>query len=74
MGILYRRCQMILKTDAVSFKIMNYTPYLSHYRYIAKKIYRNSISFVAMETVMVHNYNKLKGGQGMIIGVKEYYK
>nr|DAP30679.1 MAG TPA: hypothetical protein [Caudoviricetes sp.] len=49
---------------------MNYTPYLSRYRHVAKEIYRNSISFVAMETVMVHNYNKLKGGQGMIIGVK----
>jgi hypothetical protein len=61
---------VFLTTDAVSFKIMNYTPYLSRYRHVAKEIYRNSISFVAMETVMVHNYNKLKGGQGMIIGVK----
>lgn len=74
MSILYRRCQMFLKTDTVSFKIMNYTPYLSHYRRIAKEIYRNSISFVAIETVMVHNYNRLTGGQGTIIGVKECYK
>lgn len=65
---------MFLKTDAVSFKIMNYTPYLSHYRRVAEEIYRNSFSFVAMETVMVHNYNKLKGGQGMVIRVKECYK
>ena len=65
---------MLLKTDAVSFKIMNYTSCLSHYRHVAKEIYRNSISFVAIETVMVHNYNKLKGGQGMIIGMKKCYK
>lgn len=65
---------MFLTTNAVSFKIMNYTNYLSHYRRVAKEIYRNSVSFVAMETVMVHNYNRLKGGQGMIIGVKKCYK
>lgn len=65
---------MFLKTDAVSFKIMNYTPYLSHYRRIAKKIYRNSVSFITMETVMVHNYSHCQGSQGTMIGVKECYK
>ena len=65
---------MFLKTDAVSFKIMNYTPYLSYYRRIAKEIYRNSVSFITMETVMVHNYNHWQGGQGTMIEVKECYK
>lgn len=65
---------MFLKTDAVSFKIMNYSPCLSRYRHIAEEIYRNSFSFIAMETVMVHNYNHSKGGQGIVIGVQECYK
>lgn len=65
---------MFLKTDAVSFKIMNYTPYLSYYRRIAKEIYRNSVSCITMETVMVHNYNHWQRGQGTMIEVKECYK
>ena len=65
---------MFLKTDAVSFKIMNYTPYLSYYRRITKEIYRNSVSFITMETVMVHNYSHLQRGQGTMIEVKECYK
>ena len=65
---------MFLKTDAVSFKIMNYIPCLSHYRRISEETYRNSFSFIAIETVMVHNYNNGKGGQGMMIGVEKCYK
>ena len=65
---------MFLKTDAVAFKIMNYPPRLSCYRRIFEEIYRNSFSYIAIETVMVHNYNNEKGGQGMIIGVEECYK
>lgn len=64
---------MFLKTDAVSFKIMNYTPCLSQYRHIAKEIYRNSFSCIAIETVIIRNYNNRKDCQ-KIIGVKKCYK
>lgn len=53
---------------------MNYPNCLSYYRYVADEVYRNSFSFIAIETLLVHNYNHGKGGQGIVIGVKECYK
>lgn len=61
---------MFVKNDRVKFKIMNYSNCLSYYRYVADKVYRNSFSFIAIETLLVHNYNNGKGGQGMVIGAK----
>ena len=49
---------------------MNYPNCLSYYRYVADEVYRNSCSFIAIETLLVHNYNNDKNGQGIIIGAK----
>lgn len=49
---------------------MNYPHCLSYYRYVADEVYRNSFSFIAIGTLLVHNYNHGKGGQGMVIGAK----
>ena len=49
---------------------MNYPNCLSYYRYVTDEVYRNSFSFIAIETLLVHNYNNGKGGQGMVIGAK----
>lgn len=49
---------------------MNYPNCLSYYRYVADEVYRNSFSFIAIGTLLVHNYNHGKGGQGIVIGVK----
>ena len=49
---------------------MNYPTCLSYYRHVADKVYRNSLSFIAIETLLVHNYNHGKGGGGMVIGAK----
>lgn len=61
---------MFIKNDGVKFKIMNYPNCLSYYRYVADEVYKNSFSFIAIETLLVYNYNNGKGGQGMVIGAK----
>ncbi len=49
---------------------MNYPNCLSYYKYVADEVYRNSFSFIAIQTLLVHNYNHSKCRQGMVIGVK----
>ena len=61
---------MFIKNDVVKFKIMSYPNCLSYYRHAADKVYRNSFSFIAIETLLVHNYNNGKGVQGIVIGAK----
>lgn len=62
--------RMFIKNDGVKFKIMNYPNCLSYYRHVADEVYRNSFSFIAIETLLVHNYNNGKSGQGIVIGAK----
>lgn len=62
--------RMFVKNDGVKFKIMNYPNCLSYYRYVADEVYRNSFSFITIETLLVHNYNYVNGGQKMVIGAK----
>lgn len=62
---------MFVKNDGVKFRIMNYPNCLSYYRHVADEVYRNSFSFIAIETLLVHNYNHGKGGQGVVIGVRK---
>jgi hypothetical protein len=61
---------MFVKNDGVKFKIMNYPNCLSYYRHVADEVYRNSFSFIAIGTLLVHNYNHGQSGQGMVIGAK----
>ena len=64
---------MFSKTDSAKFRIMNFPNCLSSYRRVDKEKCRTSFSFIAIETIMVHNYNRSKGGQGMVIGVVPCY-
>lgn len=61
---------MFAKTDSAKFRILNFPNCLSSYRRVADEKCRTSFSFVAMETIMVHNYNNGKSGQGIVIGAK----
>lgn len=49
---------------------MNYPNCLLYYRHVADEVYRKSFSFISMETLLVHNYDHAKLGQGMVIGAK----
>ena len=49
---------------------MNYPICLSYYRHVSSETCRASFSLVAIETLLVHNYNHGKGGQGIVIGAK----
>ena len=61
---------MFVKHNGVKFRIMNYPNCLSYCRHITEEVYRNSFSFISIETVLVHNYNHAKRGQGIVIGAK----
>lgn len=61
---------MFVKNNGVKFRIMNYPNCLSYYRHVADEVYRNSFSFISVETLLVHNYNYNKGNQRIIIGAK----
>lgn len=64
---------MFSKTDSAKFSIMNFPNCLSSYRRVAGEKYRTSFSPIAIETMIVHNYNRGKSGQGMVIGVIPWY-
>lgn len=64
---------MFSKTDSAKFRIMNFPHCLSHYRRASDEKCRTSFSCIAIETIIVHNYNHSKGGQGMVIGVVPCY-
>ena len=61
---------MFVKHNGVKFRIMNYPNCLSYYRHVTDEVYRNSFSFISIETLLVHNYNHNKRSQGIIIGAK----
>lgn len=60
---------MFSKTDSTKFKIMNFPNCLSNYRRVSDEKYRTSFSCIAIETIILHNYNRGKSGQGIVIGV-----
>lgn len=64
---------MFSKTDSAKFRIMNFPSCLWAYRCVADEKCRTSFSFIAIKTIMVHNYNHGRGGQGVVIGVVPCY-
>ena len=64
---------MFLKTDSAKFRIINLPNCLSSSKRVTKERCRKSFSFIAIETIMIHNYSHGKGGQGMVIGVVPCY-
>lgn len=61
---------MFVKHNKVKFRIINCPNCLSYCRHVADAVYRNSFSFISIETLLVYNYNHSQRGQGTIIEAK----
>lgn len=60
---------MFSKADSVKFKIMNFPNCLSNYRRVSDEKYKTSFSSIAIQTIILHNYNRGQSEQGIVIGV-----